>query len=253
MHYNSEKGFTLVELAIVMIIIGLLIGGVLKGQQLIENAKVTATESHIEGFQAAYYSFRDAYGALPGDMANADTRLSGCDATNNCDRGDGNAIIGDISPSTGGVRTGIDVSVSTAGLAFSENSMFWKHLALADLITGVDPTSSIAPNDLAWGQSNPSSPFGGGYSIVYANDISDDTFGHTIRLHKGLTGNIANGVTGEHPVTPHQAANIDRKMDDGKSNAGWVQGEYLGTGCDASGDYDEQVESKNCWMLFVID
>ena len=76
---KQEQGFTLVELAIVMIIIGLLIGGVLKGQQLIENAKVTATISQIKGFQAALNSFRDTYSAMPGDMRNATTRLSGCD------------------------------------------------------------------------------------------------------------------------------------------------------------------------------
>lgn len=255
---KKEQGFTLVELAIVMIIIGLLIGGVLKGQQLIENAKVSQTISSINGFKAAYYSFRDSYGNIPGDAPNATARLSGCTTANNCDDGNGNAVIGDLSPSSGSVRTGIDVSGATSfgtALAISENTMFWKHLALADLITGVDPTAPIAAGDLAWGETNPSSPFGGGYTIVYANDPSDDTFGHFLRLTKNITGDAPNGATSEglHVLNPNQAANIDRKMDDGMSNSGSVQGEYQGSGCDASGNYDEQEKSKNCWMLFQID
>ena len=65
---NRQKGFTLVELAIAMGIIGLLVGGVLKGRAMIENARVKALYKECTSYEAAVYSFQDAYSdALPGD------------------------------------------------------------------------------------------------------------------------------------------------------------------------------------------
>ena len=74
-HRQREAGFTLVELAVVMIIIGLLIGGILKGQELIANAQITGTASSVKGIDAATTTFRDTYAAMPGDLTNASTRL----------------------------------------------------------------------------------------------------------------------------------------------------------------------------------
>ena len=79
-HMRAQAGFTLVELAIVMIIIGLLIAGVLKGQALIGNAKVTAQVAQIKSIDAATSTFKDMYAALPGDMLNATNRLPNCAA-----------------------------------------------------------------------------------------------------------------------------------------------------------------------------
>ncbi len=89
-HMRAQAGFTLVELAIVMIIIGLLIAGVLKGQALITNAKVTAQVAQFKAVDAATSTFKDMYSALPGDIALATTRLPNCAA---CTNGDGNGVI----------------------------------------------------------------------------------------------------------------------------------------------------------------
>ena len=77
---RGQAGFTLVELAIVMIIIGLLIAGVLKGQQLITNAQIAATVAQVKAFDAATTSFKDMYAAMPGDMSTAASlaRLPNC-------------------------------------------------------------------------------------------------------------------------------------------------------------------------------
>lgn len=64
---SSQKGFTLVEIAIVLVIIGLLLGGVLKGQEMIANAKIKATQSEIQQWTAAVYTYQDKVGRLPGD------------------------------------------------------------------------------------------------------------------------------------------------------------------------------------------
>ncbi len=73
---QQQKGFTLVELAIVLTIIGLLIGGILKGQQLITNARVTAQMAQVQGVEAATTTFNDTYQGLPGDLTTATTRVA---------------------------------------------------------------------------------------------------------------------------------------------------------------------------------
>ena len=64
----SERGFTLVEIAIVLVIIGMLLGAVLKGQELIFNSKVKATYNLSREASAAMYGYQDRYKQLPGDL-----------------------------------------------------------------------------------------------------------------------------------------------------------------------------------------
>src|SRR6266853_16072 len=71
---KHQRGFTLIEIAIVLVIIGLLIGGVLKGQELIYNQKVKSTYDYYRQYTAAMYGYQDRYKALPGDDAQAATR-----------------------------------------------------------------------------------------------------------------------------------------------------------------------------------
>ena len=83
-----QKGFTLVEIAIVLVIIGLLLGGILKGQEMITQAKIKNAVADFSGISAAYYGYQDRYRAIPGDDPNADTRWSGAV------KGDGNGVVG---------------------------------------------------------------------------------------------------------------------------------------------------------------
>src|SRR5262245_65778267 len=74
---KSQKGFTLVEIAIVLVIIGLLLGGILKGQEMITQAKIKNVIADITGVSAAMYGYQDRYRALPGDDRSAPGRWAG--------------------------------------------------------------------------------------------------------------------------------------------------------------------------------
>ena len=120
MQLTKQKGFTLVEIAIVLVIVGLLIGGVLKGQEMITNAKLKRIESDNAGIAAAMFSYQDRYTQLPGDDSDADMRFDiYTTSTGNVGNGDG-IIAGDWSPAT----------------ATDETAIFWKHLRASGLIPG---------------------------------------------------------------------------------------------------------------------
>ena len=113
-HLNNDKGFTLVEIAIVLVIIGLLLGGVLKGQQLIANSKIKSLVNHANGLSAAIYAYQDRYKALPGDDPRATTNLPG---------GSGGCVVGNLANGNG---NGLIAEYWAAA----------EHLGCAGLITG---------------------------------------------------------------------------------------------------------------------
>jgi prepilin-type N-terminal cleavage/methylation domain-containing protein len=123
--YNNQSGFTLVELAIVLVIIGLLLGGVLKGQELIENGKIKNLQNDVKGVTAAYYAYRDRYNALPGDDTKAKERWTA--ASPGAVDGSGDGLI---------AATKWQTCPATASAATEENCLFMQDLRLAGLITG---------------------------------------------------------------------------------------------------------------------
>ena len=79
-HSQNLHGFTLVEISIVMIIIGLLIGGTFGGMKLIENMQVNKTVQDLKAIESAALTFKSTFGRLPGDMPNTASRLPNCSA-----------------------------------------------------------------------------------------------------------------------------------------------------------------------------
>lgn len=137
---KKQTGFTLVEIAIVLVIIGLLLGGVLKGQEIIKNAKIKNVENAANGVATALYTYQDRYRVLPGDDSKAHTRFD-VDAVTEI--GDGNGKIGKGAVIDG---TAHFDSVTDA----NESRLFWLHLRNAGLVAG-------APTDLT----QPANAFGG--------------------------------------------------------------------------------------------
>lgn len=249
----SAFGFTLVELAIVMTIIGLLIGGILKGQEMVQNARITATVAQVRSYQAATDAFKDRFDQMPGDIVNATSKLPDCSASTYCYNGNGDTIIG--TPQTNWSHN--DQSNST-GLPAVETAMFWKHLALADLISGIAPSST--PASAVWGKTHPSSSFGGGFDILHANEgtTANAVNGLALFLKGNATGD-PHSSTDSKVLTPALSAQLDRKLDDGNGLTGYVVADdNAASGSDyvcrnsTTGVYNEVLTRRVCMMLFRI-
>ncbi len=116
---STQAGFTLIELAIVLVIIGLLLGGVLKGQELINSAKVKNMATDFKNIQAYIYGYQDKFRALPGDDSKVVSHVVGTLAATGGTPG--NAVIEGQWNST---------------TATEESALFWQHARLANLATG---------------------------------------------------------------------------------------------------------------------
>jgi prepilin-type N-terminal cleavage/methylation domain-containing protein len=225
---NKTKGFSLVELSIVLVILGLLTGGILSGQSLIHAAELRSITNDYNRYIAAARTFRDKYFAVPGDMHNA-TSFWGTSGSTGTTNGDGD---GRIVTAPGGTCT---------GTCANESLNFWQHLANAGLIegsyTGATTSSTFSAS---LGTTVPRSRIGNaGWSMIYAGSVTaagtnDSGFG-------GGTGtgvptfyvnnydnvflfgsNVTGGATTGAMLKAEDAWNIDTKLDDGVAITGAV-------------------------------
>jgi len=194
MQLSKQKGFTLVEIAIVLVIVGLLIGGVLKGQEMITNAKLKRVESDNAGIAAAMFSYQDRYLQLPGDDSGADGRFTiyapPVVAAN---------VIGDGSGTIDGGWADATSGDITAANTDPETNLFFAHLRAAGLIPGggVDDTKptnayggQIGIQDGALNMSGHVTIFGAieGPIAKIIEARLDDGAGDTGRLQSGISG-----------------------------------------------------------------
>ena len=162
---KTQKGFTLIEIAIVLVIIGLLLGGVLKGQELITSARVRNLIAHQDGVKAAYFGFLDRYRALPGDYSQAQANIPNCGA---CQQGDNNGRIDGAA----------------------EPISAWEHLARGGFITGSYVYAAVpAPTN------TPVNPYGSLVQLIFDAVYQD---GSPTARHNLKTGaNIPSDILAE--------------------------------------------------------
>jgi len=221
---SKQKGFTLIEIAIVLVIIGLLLGGVLKGQELINTARVRAINNSVDGITAAWFSFQDRYRSFPGDYSQAAVNLQGAPAAGN---GDG--------------------TVNTDG----ERANVWVHLQAAGYITGSfdgDILNTTAPEYGCNVATCPDNGFGSGMLLSFGTEV------------RGAAGAPAHELNTGRGIPVEVIAELDRKVDDGNPVTGAMQLGSGGTSWDATASdlcidaaipaYDIQAPSANCAAIF---
>jgi prepilin-type N-terminal cleavage/methylation domain-containing protein len=180
---RGQKGFTLVEIAIVLVIVGLLIGGMLKGREMLTNARLKRVERDHSGLVAAMQTYQDRYRVLPGDDAAAASRFPlYTDGVND-------PAPADINGNSDGTVDGTWIANPN-----TETANFWKHLRAASLISGSGDDDS-----------QPMNAYGGNIGIRYG---SLSLSGHVI-VYGSLHGPIARI--------------LEAKIDDGSPSTGQVQ------------------------------
>ena len=216
------RGFTLIELSIVLVIVGLVAGGILVGRDLIAASQIRGQISQIEKYQQAVNAFKVKYGSLPGDIPNADAIRFGFAARGSyVGQGDGNSVLdGNYSNSTGSSCSSLSLSCPFQG----EQAMFWVDLSTAKLIEGnfskATATSviiSTVVNTAVAGYMPRAKLNNNSYVYVWSSGALGLDDGQNRFSVSGVNGGIvANGTSGETPsMTVSQAYNIDKKIDDG--------------------------------------
>ena len=184
---RKQHGFTLVEIAIVLVIIGLLLGGILKGQEMITQAKIKNVIADVTGVSAAMYGYQDRYRALPGDDNRAD-RWAG--AT----KGNGNGVI--------------EGAYNYTGAAPPESLQFWDQLRRAGFVGGAgteNPFNAVSGKmGVQTGDGSGATPAG-----VLGTAAGTQLFAGLILCSANLPDKIA--------------ISVDSQMDDGVGTTGSVR------------------------------
>lgn len=151
---RNAQGFSLVEAAVVLVVIGIILGAVLQGRSLIESAEYKSFRQELRDYRSAFHNFRDRYDALPGDFVDAATRIE-----SGLGNGDGNGLIGD------------DIDCDSAS---DENCLAWQHLRAAGTLGGNPSTEgTAAPPEHAWG---------GRFDAFFTGTGVNGDFGHKLLI-----------------------------------------------------------------------
>jgi len=193
---RRQSGFTLIEIAIVLVIIGLLLGGILKGQELINSARVKNLATDFRNIPVFIYGYQDKFKALPGDDPAAVAHLGN------------NASQGATPPAGNGVIDGPWYSTSTA----DESVLFWQHVRLAGLAPGQTTMPAANTNNVF----NPQNASGGFIGIQSGTTVAANS-----PVVSATTGPISGAyVICSTGILGKFAKQLDTQIDDGNTAAG---------------------------------
>lgn len=248
MHAPKQNGFTLIELSIVLVIIGLIVGGIMVGQSLYHQYLLRSVISDITAYKSAVNLFESKYNALPGDMPNA-SDFWACEESPDwfC-----------TSTGDGGFNGGGDGFIND-WYCDNHNGSFeslraWEHLSLAGLVSGRYRVGT--DNDRVLGQTVPASKIeGGGYELgCSGSSWFILPVGHYIGFAASGGDQLMNSI-----LPPSEAYAIDQKLDDGAPETGDIIGKDGGDvaagKCDnTANDTYKTTNSKDaCWLAFLFN
>lgn len=215
-----RHGFSLVELSIVLVILGLLTGGILAGQSLIRGAELRAITSDLQRYQSATLAFRDKYMGLPGDIANATSFWGAQHATPA-------TCITTVSTTALTCNGNGNGRIASAGAADAyEQFRGWQQLANAGLVEGSYSGILITPDPPAVvGVNIPAGKISTtGWALMHIGPISAGVIFDGSYPHMFIYG--VQHATAYYPTMPalkaEEAWSIDTKLDDGKPGYGNV-------------------------------
>lgn len=229
MKNSHSKGFTLLEMAVVLVIIGIITGGVMLGRSLLTTSRLQAVMTDADSYITAIGNFRQQYQALPGDMVTATTLWGAAGGAG----GDGYTTSCSTVAGTSGTCNGNgDGMIANASGYEYESFRFWQHLNAAGMfnqrLNGVAGSAGVTA--AALGTNVPTAAIGGGFSPYWKGTAlgSDTNFfstsGAAFYGNVLIFGSTANTFLTSSPVlTADQAAGIDNKIDDGVPSAGKVR------------------------------
>ena len=221
---RHQRGMTLIETGIALVIVGLLLGALFKGQELINVARARSLMVFNDGIQAAYIGFRDRYRALPGDYRGASASIPNC---GNCEDGNGDGQIL--------LAGGPDESIAA-----------WEHLSKAAFIAG---SYTYRAGDPAGPANTPVNPYGALVQLIYDTAYQDGGNAIGPIRHNLKTGNnIPSNILGE----------VDRKIDDGRATDGVIRYSPFGGadttefGCFYSNGWNSNRPISNCGAAYLL-
>lgn len=240
-----RNAFSLVELSIVLVILGLLTGGILAGQSLIRASELRSVSTEHDRYSSAMYAFRDKYFQLPGDFQKATDFWTAADADyTNCLNM--STVPAGTATCNGNGDGGIGVN-SGAGNAtrYFETHRFWQHLANAGLIEGTyagigGSSGSYHAFTYTARYNAPAAKIGTGGVWTMANW---PTHGNSFGLG-AQSGTYGMGAL----IKPEESWNVDTKMDDGLPAQGRVRD--FSAACTTSSAYSLTVTTNSCSLLF---